>query len=76
MLKKKQQQQFLTKTIGTFDTKEIGKRFSRFFNLFVVPVQLLFIIIHIYIWGGVSPQCVWRGESADSRRLFYKNIQT
>lgn len=72
---KKQQQQFLTKTIGTFNTKEIGKRFSRFFKLFVVPVQL-FIIRILYIWGGMSPQCVWRGESADSRRLFYKNIQT
>jgi hypothetical protein len=66
----------LTKTIGTFVTKEIGKRFSRFLIFLLCQYNYLLLFAYIHMWGGVSPQCVWRGESADSRRLFYKNTHT
>lgn len=60
MLKK--QQQFLTKTIGTFGTKEIGKRFSRFliFLLCQYNYLLLFAYNIIHMKWRVAAVCVAR----------------
>jgi len=57
MLKKKQQ--FLTKTIGTFDTKEIGKRFSRF--LIFLLCQYNYLLLFAYSYGvAFAAVCVAR----------------
>lgn len=59
MLKK--QQQFLTKTIGTFDTKEIGKRFSRFLIFLLCQYNYLLLFAYIiHMEWRVAAVCVAR----------------